>query len=168
MHSEIDQQTNDSVSYSGAISWRVFWRAQFSHAKRRGWIILFFPVYMAVFMGFFFGDSISDYITVFLTFLWMIPFFIGLWVFQWWWMFTKTPQFKTPISGTVSSAGFTAIAPTGRTDMTWPQFARVTDAGNSLLLYMTPYMFQILSREFFASDQDWEMARGFALSKRIG
>jgi hypothetical protein len=32
-----------------------------------------------------------------------------------------------------------------------------------LLLYPSPYMFNILAREFFVTDQAWEAARVFAL-----
>jgi hypothetical protein len=156
---------DDTIPWSGVISWPLFWGAQWRHAGRRWWVWLFLPVFMTVTSWWWReSETVSDYAEVFFTFLWMVPLMIGMSVFQWWRMFAKTPQFKTPISGTISPSGFTAVGAAGRTEMTWQQFLKVKHSGDFLFLFVTSYSFQLLHRQFFGSEQDWQSAKELALA----
>jgi hypothetical protein len=83
-------------------------------------------------------------------------------------MYKETPFLHQPLAGSVSLEKFVVESVSGRTELTWNQFVRVRDGQDVLLLYYGPYQFNILAREFFESDSDWDTARGLATRVSVG
>jgi hypothetical protein len=150
------------VSFTGTVSWPLFKRAQWTHVGRRWLLLLLFPVIMTAYAWWAPGTFGSSWAMVFAAaFVW-VPMMIASSLFTWRRTYTKTPFLHQRLTGSVSSQRLVVEAETGRTDITWNQFVRIRDGKDFLLLYHGPYQFNILAREFFESDADWETARRFA------
>lgn len=160
----ISQRMEDAIPYSGTFSWTLFERAQWRHLGSRWLFFLLIPVLMTAYA---YLTSPTLPIVTWLTLLAVsiasIPVIRSALRRQWRRMYENSPYLLDPISGFVSAETFIAESATGKTEMPWTRFVRVREGEDFLLLYPSPYMFHILAREFFVTDQAWEAARVFVL-----
>ena len=162
---------NERIAYSGTVNWPLFRRAQIKHVGWKWTVLLLFPASMLTLTAFI-GHPVSSFVyleglgisTLF------VPVMLLFWLFQWRRTFTRSPYLAEAISGTVSSEKFTARGSTGTTEMAWARFVNIKDGGDFLLLYHSPFLFNMLSRDFFESAELWQEARQIILrsSRRAG
>jgi len=154
------------LTYSGVVSWTLFRRALRKSAGKR-WLALFvFPVLMTAYAVW--SRPYAPLRLYFLCFTLAslyVPMMLILQLWKWRRRFVRSPYLREPLSGVVSPEIFIARGSTGTTEMPWSRFVKIKDAGDFILLYPSPYQFNILSREFFASEEQWQAARGFALKR---
>jgi len=91
---------------------------------------------------------------------------IALW--SWRRVYVSTPQMRELGSGKVSPTGLFGEGPRGTTDMEWTQFAKILDGGDVLLLYHSPYVYGLLTKDCFPTDQEWQTVKKWALSAHSG
>jgi hypothetical protein len=143
----------------------VFKRAQWTHLGF-GWLTLCaFPVAMTAWAFYYrAGDvSVGMAVLLFLVASAFVPFMLAFIVWGWRRAHANSPIFQDPFIGSVSEDRFALEAETGRTDMTWDRFIGRREGKDVVLLYQAPNLFNILAREFFESDADWETARRFTM-----
>src|SRR5690242_1267690 len=156
------------VPFHGTVSWPLFKRAQWKHVGRRWLIVVMFPVVMAAYSWWTAGTLGSKWAIVFVCAFAYVPIMIVSSLFTWRRMYKETPFLHQLLAGSVSLEKFVLETTTGRTEMTWNQFVRIRDGEDVLLLYHEPQQFNILAREFFESDADWDTARGLATRVSVG
>ncbi len=156
------------VPFHGTISWSLFRRAQWTHVGRRWLILCLFPVIMIVWAWWSAGSLGSRWAIVIACAFAYVPIMIVSSLFTWRRTYRKTPFLHQPLAGTVSLEKFVVEGVTGRSELTWNQFVRIRDGEDLVLLYYGPHQFNIIAREFFKSDADWETARGLATRVSVG
>lgn len=72
--------------------------------------------------------------------------------------YDRTPGLRAGVSGSVGDDGLHLRSPRGTAHVPWGDLTRVLEGTGIVLLYWTPNGFYIVPREFFASDEDWELA----------
>ena len=159
---------DQTVRFSGTISWARFKRAQWKHVGHRWLILLMFPVVMTAYVPWMVGTpSIGAWVLVMVIALTFVPLMIALNLLGWRRTYAKSPYLHQSLTGSVSLDKFIVEGPTGRVEMTWDQFVRIKDGDDCVLLYHAPNLFNILAREFFESDDAWKTARAFAMRTRL-
>jgi hypothetical protein len=127
-------------------------------------VLLLFPVFMGslVFLGVFGGDPswAGKLIAVSISFLW--PALMYRWMRrQWLKVFDGSPYLRDAFVGTLSEEGLHFESQYGTWKVPWGMFTKVRRNAELVLLYQSPIMFQLLSRDLFVSQQSWEDAVAF-------
>lgn len=84
--------------------------------------------------------------------IWFIIFFLML-LFSTHQM--KTQKIFEPVSGSVSQEGIHIQQIDVKADLSWIRYYKYKKFANSILLYTSPYSFQIFPKHLFLNDSDW-------------
>jgi YcxB-like protein len=85
-------------------------------------------------------------------------------VWGWSRAYAQSPLLREPLEGSIAQDRFVVHGASGRTDMAWDRFVRVRQGKGVILLYQGPNVFNMLAREFFESEADWDSARRLTAS----
>ena len=153
------------IQFRGVVSWPVFKRAQWTHLGARWLILLMFPAIMTAWAVFNARSlSLGTVVLLFAVASVFIPLMLAFTVRGWRRTYAKSPILHDPLVGWISQDRFFIEGSTGRSEMTWDRFVRIREGKGVILLYQGPNLFNILAREFFESDPDWDSARRLTAS----
>src|SRR5437764_8424275 len=96
-----------------------------------------------------------------ITLLWP-PAMLAFFYLQWSWVYSRSPYLKSAIRGTVSGEAVEVLATNGISKISWPLFVKMRESRNTLLLYQSPVIYNIIAREFFASEEEWATVKSVA------
>jgi hypothetical protein len=83
-------------------------------------------------------------------------YFLQVW--KWRRIYRRSPYLQETISGSLSDQTFLAQTATAQTDTPWDSFIKAKIGRELVLLYRSPVLTNIVSKQFFLSDDDWQLA----------
>jgi hypothetical protein len=89
----------------------------------------------------------------------VIPVVIFMIRMKWKSIYSGTPYFKYPISGELSSEGFSGSSQRGTANIPWSDITGFKSNKTVIIIYQGPLLFHVIARNFFSSSQDWESAK---------
>lgn len=149
---------NDQIQYQGLVTWTMFVRAHMVDLKSNLFRLSLFPIIFAPFIWIM-DSTILNRILATLIAISFVPVFIVMQRVMLYWSFKRSPFFREPMSGIISSAGLQIENSLGNSEMKWQMFNKFREKDNCILLYTSPNSFQLLAKEFFANDEDWMRAK---------
>jgi hypothetical protein len=97
-----------------------------------------------------------------------VPLMLALVPLAWRRTYAKSPLLRDPLVGWISQDRLVVEGATGRTDLTLDRVIRVREGKGAILLYQGPGLFNVIAREFFETDADWDTARRLTASASAG
>jgi hypothetical protein len=163
----------EAIQYRGRITKQLFLRAHrlniASHWRAAVLILFLFPVVMG-FWAFAGSWSVNPWVVTIGSFAFvpvMAAFQYFALYFQWGRVYRNLPFLAESFEGEISNAHFTVSGANGTSDLLWPAFTKARHSRDLILLYQSPGAFNILSRNFFESDNDWQRAITL-INQRVG
>jgi hypothetical protein len=147
-----------TIQYQGSISWKNFAKAQRIHMKSQ-WIgLMLFP---AIFAPLIWIQQVSvlTKILASLLALLFVPFMMAFQMIAAYRSYKRSPYLQEPIKGFVSDEFLRTENGLGTSEMEWKMFTKHIVTNDCILLYSSPQGFNFLTKEFFASENDWNEAR---------
>jgi len=149
---------DENVEYKGKISYDVFEAAQYLFNGHRWLTLLITPVF-TVLAGFVLCKSYLEWFILLSLGLMSIPVLHAYQKWKWRYHYKRSPYLSEPLKGSVTKNGIITEVPSGKSETPWPNFIKFKSTEDLMLLYIAPNAFKTLSKEFFASSEDWEKAR---------
>lgn len=142
----------------------LFIRAQKLHMGHRWVAMIIFPIGMGLYI--FFGpysgiSSLATKLAAFpLTFLFPAAMY---WLTrrQWLKIYRGSPYFSDEATGAISEDGIHYSSAHGSSTIPWRLFVKLRYSGELMLLYQSPAMFRVVSRDFFENEPSWREAVGY-------
>jgi hypothetical protein len=157
-----DSSTHEPIPFRGSITRELFLRAQRLHAGRRRLILWAFPGIFLILIALGWNGMDRAPLAVkaealVLTFL--FPILMMLFQrWQWGRQYMKSPLLQEPIWGAVSEEQLELHGAHGDSRLPWSLFVKRKQVPGLVLLYQSPYAFNLLARELFVDDAAWEAA----------
>ena len=153
------------IHFTGLITREIFMRAQKLHAGRR-WILFIYPIVMLPLI-FLTGESLGTpiriiLITLAVLFVPLTRFAQRLALLR---VFKKSPYLTISFKGVINDERFYLESDLGHIDLPWSSFIKYKQTDDIILLYQGPTIFQVLAREFFADQEEWERARTLSITR---
>jgi YcxB-like protein len=157
------------IDYRGTVTRPLFVKCQWLHLGWRSLILLAFPAVFIVLIAIGWNQSGSAPFAkrieaVAITFLWPV-FMLAFFYWQWLRVYKRSPYLREPLWGSVSEEGLEVHGANGDSKLPWNLFIKQRRSKNLILLYQSPVMFNILAREFFASEEAWQSAWSLVSSR---
>ena len=74
-------------------------------------------------------------------------------------LYRTSPYLTEPLSGFITNDKLHLENKLGQCDLPWTVFIRYMENDDMVLLYQSPIIFQLLAKEFFVSQENWERAK---------
>jgi hypothetical protein len=151
----------ESLRYRGRIDRQLFLKAHLVHLAARWWVSVLILVLFPVLMGVLAFSRSFEGVDPWWVSGWSLTFPIVMVALQYWqWMrlYRRSAWLADPIEGELSDEGMTIRYANASSDLKWELFARARRSQDLLLLYQAPHAFNILSRKFFDSEEEWHRA----------
>ncbi|MDQ6786176.1 MAG: YcxB family protein [Acidobacteriota bacterium] len=158
----------NTIQYQGSISWKNFAKAQMIHIKSQWLRMMLFP---AIFTPIIWFQQVSILTKILATLLALsfVPLMMAFQMIAAYWSYKHSPYLQKPIKGFVSDDLLRTENGLGTSEMEWKMFTKHKETDDCILLYSSPQGFNLLTKEFFASENDWNKAReivGAKMQKR--
>jgi len=73
-------------------------------------------------------------------------------------IYRRSPYLKERLSGAITEEAFSVKSSSGMSNLPWNHFVKTKIGKNIVLLYKSPVLVNILPREFFQTDDQWQEA----------
>ncbi|MBC7795410.1 MAG: YcxB family protein [Pyrinomonadaceae bacterium] len=149
---------DNKIQYQGVTSWRIFARVQFIHLKSHWLRLMLFPAIVAPIIWL---QQVSTLNTILGTLIAVsfVPVFIALQMMLAYWLYKRSPYLQKPIKGFISDRLLRTENGLGVSEVEWKMFIKHVEKNDFILLYLSPQTLNILPKEFFANEKDWNKAR---------
>ena len=155
------EESSLELRFQESITLQMFIAAQTLHVGWRWLGLLLFPVVMGAWMLFGEYSELSS-VSGKLASIGIFSLFPAL---MYWWtrrswakVFRASPYFKERATGLITDDGLSYSSPLGAWTIPWKQFTRARYRPELIVLYQSPVMFRILSRDFFEAEDAWRRA----------
>ena len=153
----------ENIEYNGTISYDVFEAAQYLFNGYRWLTLLIIPIFTVV-AGFVLCKSYLEWIILLALGLTSIPVLHAYQKWKWRYHYKRSPYLSEPLRGSVTQHGIITEVPSGKSETPWSNFIKMKSTDDLMLIYIAPNAFKTLSRNFFSSSEDWEMARQLVMN----
>jgi len=152
------------IQYQGSISWKNFAKAQRIHVKSQWFRMMLFP---AIFTPLIWIQQVPVLTKVLASLLALsfVPVMMAFQMIAANWSYKRSPYLQEPIKGFVSDELLRTENGLGTSEMEWKMFTKHIETNDCILLYSSPQGFNFLTKEFFASENDWNEARKIVEAK---
>jgi hypothetical protein len=155
---------SNAIAFHGTITSDVFLKAQRLHSKRRS-VAFLVVAFAAILFGLlirFKDEADLGSLTLIAAGVTMIVL-LALRRFRTRRIYEKSPYMHEAFRGSISPSAYSVETSVGSGTVPWSKFIKVLADDEIVLLYRGPNMFNIMAKDFFNSDEEWQQARKLAL-----
>ena len=152
------------IRFEGRLSPEIYYRAQQLHSRRRRAFMALFgsaAVLLAIFQWYSGGPDIE--VAAFGCGGIVLLTSLALRRFRFNRAYDKSPYLHETFTGTISHASYSAESAVGSAVLPWSKFVKVVTSDDMVLMYRGTNLFNIVAKEFFTSEADWQQAKAIAL-----